>query len=204
MPPPGQTQRATSKFIVFENFEKMNTQSVRQALSEKELAWLENLQPIAGNNFTTVPGPLPALVNISEGVTAQYYANLGAVDYILSFTSVGSGWATNISGGASTRFAPPGTFTNPDMTTWQSAYVLFNDPTAGYGAWNGSIFVRRGGVSPVLTVTAGGSGFTSVPTVAITGGSGTGATATATIGTPQVNSVVVTNGASQYSSNPGA
>jgi hypothetical protein len=202
MPAPGQTQRAASKFIVFEQFEKMNTQSVRQALSEKELAWLENLQPIAPNNLTTVPAPLPALTGISETITVQYYADLAGTDYIISFTSVGSGWATNIATAVSTRFAPPGTFTNPDATVWQSQYVLFNDPTAGYGAWNGTVFVRQGGVSPNLILTNGGSNYTSVPTVAITGGSGTGATATATIGTPQVIAVNVINQGSQYSTPP--
>lgn len=202
MPPPGQTQRSESKFIVFENFEKMNTQSVRQALSEKELAWLENLQPIAPNNLTTVPGPAGALTTISETITVQYFANLGTVDYIISFTTVGSCWATNMATGASTRFAPPGTFTNPDMTVWQSQYVLFNDPTAGYSAWNGTVFVHQGEVSPVINLTNGGSGYTSAPAVAITGGSGSGATAVATIGTPQVSSVNVITGGSQYGPAP--
>jgi hypothetical protein len=202
MPAPGQAQRASSKFIVFEQFEKMNTQSVRQALSEKELAWLENLQPIAGNNLTTVPAPLPALTSIAETITAQYYANLGTVDYIISFTSVGSGWATNIATAVSTRFAPPGTFTNPDMTVWQSQYVLINDPTAGYCFWNGTLFTRQGGVSPNIILTAPGTGYTSAPTVAITGGSGSGATAVATIGTPAVIAVNVIAGGSQYGPAP--
>src|ERR1700746_466648 len=152
MPPPGQTQRAASKFIVFEQFEKMNTQSVRQALSEKELAWLENLQPIAPNNLTTVPAPLASLTSIAETITIQYYADLAGTDYIISFTSVGSGWATNIATGASTRFAAPGTFTNPDMTVWNSQYILINDPTAGYSAWDGTLFVRQGGISPVMNL----------------------------------------------------
>jgi hypothetical protein len=199
MPPPGQTQRAASKYIVFENFEKMNTQSVRQALSEKELAWLENLQPIAPNNLTTVPGPSPSLTSISETITAEYFANINNIDYIISFTSAGSGWGTNLATGASTRFAPPGSFTNPDMTTWESEFVLINDPTAGYSAWSGSIFVQQGGVSPVLTLTNSGTGYTSVPTVTISGGSGSGATAVATIQTPAVDAVNVTAGGSQYS-----
>lgn len=202
MAAPGQTQRSASKFIVFENFEKMNTQSVRQALSEKELAWLENLQPIAGNNLTTVPAPLPALTTISETITSQYYANLGTVDYIVSFTSVGSGWATNIATAVSTRFASPGTFSNPDMTVWQSQYILFNDPTVGYSAWNGSIFSHSGGVSPILIITNGGTGYTSVPTVTISGGSGSGATAVATIATPAVTAVNVITAGSAYTSAP--
>jgi hypothetical protein len=199
MPPPGQTQRAASKYIVFENFEKMNTQSVRQALSEKELAWLENLQPIAPNNLTTVPGTSPSLTSISETITAQYFANINNTDYIISFTSVGSGWDTILATGVSSRFAPPGSFTNPDMTTWESEFVLINDPTAGYSAWNGSIFIQKGGVSPVLTLTNSGTGYTSVPTVTISGGSGSGATAVATIQTPAVDAVNVTAGGSQYS-----
>jgi hypothetical protein len=202
VPPPGQAQRAESKFIVFEQFEKMNTQSVRQALSEKELAWLENLQPIAGNNLTTVPAPAAAISTISETINLQYYANLGTVDYIISFTTVGSGWATNIATSASTRFASPGTFTDPDLTTWQSQYVLFNDMTSGYSVWNGTVFVRQGGVSPNLILTNGGSNYTSAPTVAITGGSGHGATATATIGTPAVIAVNVISGGSQYGPAP--
>ena len=37
IPMPGGEQRDQTKFIVFENFEKMNTQSVRQSLSEKAI-----------------------------------------------------------------------------------------------------------------------------------------------------------------------
>jgi hypothetical protein len=202
LPPPGQTQRATSKYIVFENFEKMNTQSVRQALSEKELAWLENLQPIAPNNLTTVPGPSSSLTSINATIFAEYFASINNTDYIISFTTDGAGWATNIATAVSTTFAAPGSFTDPDATTWESDYVLINDPTAGYSAWNGTIYTKQGGVSPILEITAPGTGYTSVPTVAITGGSGTGATAVATIETPSVDAVNVINGGSQYGPAP--
>src|ERR1700733_2898877 len=200
--PPGQTQRNASKYIVFENFEKMNTQSVRQALSEKELAWLENLQPIAPNNLTTVPGPSSSLTGISATIFAQYFASINNTDYIISFTTNGAGWATNIPTAVSAAFAPAGSFTNPDATTWESEYVLINDPTASYSAWNGTIFVQQGGVSPVLAITNTGTGYTSVPTVTISGGSGHGATAVATIETPSVDEVNVINGGSGYATTP--
>ncbi len=185
----------------------MNTASVRQALNEKELSWLENLQPIAPNNLTTVPGPLGAITTISETITSQFYANVSGLDWIVSFSSVGSGWVTHIGDSRSTRFAPPGTFTSPDATVWQGQQLLINDPTAGYCLWNNlgniQIFVRQGGVSPVITLTNGGSGYTSVPAVAINGGSGMGATAVATIGTPQVTAVNVITGGTQYGPAPG-
>jgi phospholipase C len=65
------------------------------------------------------------------------------------------------------------------------------------------------GVKPVLcaidggningiTVAAGGSGYTSAPTVVITDSSGTGATATATVTGDAVTAITITNGGSGY------
>ena len=53
-----------------------------------------------------------------------------------------------------------------------------------------------------VTVTAGGSGYTSAPTVSFTGGGGTGATATATVTGGLVTGVNVTNIGSGYTSAP--
>ncbi len=218
MPPPGQAQRSAQKFIVFEQFEKMNTQSVRQALSEKELAWLENLQPISGNNLTTVPAPLSALTSISETITAQFFANLGAVDYIISFTSVGGGWATNIATAVSTEFAQPGTFSNPDMTVWHAVNVI----TGGtqYGPAPGVVFAGGGGsgaaatasIDPrglnTITITFQGQyNLPTVPSVGFSGGGGSGAAATIIMtlsggGFYVVQSITITNRGSGYSSAP--
>src|SRR5690348_6210552 len=118
--PVGAAQRAATKFIVFEKFEKMNTQSIRQALAENELAWLENLQPIAPNNLATVPGPAKTpIATIIESATLLYYADIGGTDYVMAFTALGAGFAINIANGLVNQFAPDGTFTNPDVTTWQ-------------------------------------------------------------------------------------
>ncbi len=53
-----------------------------------------------------------------------------------------------------------------------------------------------------VTVTSGGSGYTSAPAVNITGGGGNGATATATLSNGAVGSITVTNGGSGYTSAP--
>lgn len=58
-----------------------------------------------------------------------------------------------------------------------------------------------GGVT-AITVSAGGTGYTSAPTVALTGGAGTGATATATVVSGVVTKVTVTNAGSGYTSAP--
>lgn len=53
-----------------------------------------------------------------------------------------------------------------------------------------------------VEVTAGGTGYTSPPTVAITGGGGTGATATATVSGGSVTGVTITNPGSGYTTTP--
>ena len=100
--PPGQMQRAASKYIVFEQFQKLNTQSVRQALKEGELAWLENLQPIAPNNLAAVPGPARiALATLSESASTMFYAFMNGTDYLVVFTTAGAAFTVNIATGLS-------------------------------------------------------------------------------------------------------
>lgn len=53
-----------------------------------------------------------------------------------------------------------------------------------------------------ITVTAGGSGYTSAPTVSFSGGGGSGATATAKVGTGALGQVNLTNAGSGYTDNP--
>lgn len=70
----------------------------------------------------------------------------------------------------------------------------------------GFTHTRLEGAVTAVTVTNQGSGYTSVPTVAFTGGGGTGATAVAVLGTgadaTKVVSVTVTNPGSGYTSAP--
>jgi hypothetical protein len=195
LPQPGGGQRSQSKFIVFENFEKMNTQAIRQSLSEKELAWLENLQPIAGNNLTVVPAPAAAaLATIGETISTMFYADLMGVDYFVAFTTTGSGYLINIATGNVNHFAPDNTFSSqPDVTTWQASRLLIADSKAGYTTFDGSLFVGQGGVSPNITVTNGGSGYGTAPSVTISGGSGHGATAHAVVTNGSVTAVILDN-----------
>lgn len=62
--------------------------------------------------------------------------------------------------------------------------------------------IAASGSLGVATVTAGGTGYTTAPTVAITGGGGTGATATATVAGGVVTGVTITNKGTGYTSAP--
>lgn len=192
LPQPGGQQRSQQQFVIFEQFEKMNTKDGRIGLKENELAWQENLQPIAPNKLLTVPAAAAAaLATLSETIKLMFYAAINGVDYFICFTTTGAGFAINIGTGVVTQFAADGTFsTAPDVTTWQASRIIINDSTAGYCTWDGTTFVQQTGVSPNITVTNGGANYGVPPTVAIVGGSGTGAQATAVL---QDGSVIAIN-----------
>lgn len=175
--------------IVFSKFDGMTTQFDRHDLPEDKAFWMENLQPIGANNQVTVPAKAasPLATLSGQTITKQYYFNFTSADYVINFTASGAGYAVANPGGTITQFAPPGTFSSsPDCTQLGTSRLLIADSEAGYCTWDTVVFVKYGGVSPNIAVTAGGGGYTS-PVVAITGGSGSGATATV----QQVGGVVV-------------
>ena len=67
---------------------------------------------------------------------------------------------------------------------------------------NGTIDTISGKSVAFVDVTAGGTGFTTPPTVLLTGGGGTDATAIATIGGGKVATVKITNAGNNYTSAP--
>lgn len=148
LPQPGGTQRSQSKFIVFENFEKMNTQAARQGLSEKELAWLENLQPVAPNKLTTVPAPsASALANV-------IFSN----PIIVTFDIIGS----------FTWTAPPGVTSVNYLVVAGGGGGGGND---GGGGGAGGLLAGTLTVVPgtAYTVTVGGGGPGGAASVAVNG-----------------------------------
>jgi hypothetical protein len=196
--PQSTSQIGPSQFVIFDAFEKMNTKVARQNLPAKQVAWMENLQPIAANDLQTVPGANTALTTLAgKTVSREFPANIGATDYIINFNTDGSAIAVNANTGAQTVIAAAGKFsTTPDMTVFSSSRILIMDSTAGYSTWDGTLFVGSGGISPKITVTGGGSGYTSAPAVTFTGGAGGnagGAAATAVISGGSVVAINLTN-----------
>ena len=187
-------------YLVYRDFKTMDTQQSRIGLPADHLSWLENLQPVGANNLVQVPGPAAPTASIpGKTVFREYYATYGGVDYTIMFMSDGSAYQVNLAGGAQVNFAPPGTFANPDMCQYASDRILIVDSSAAYCEWDGSVFVKAGGVSPNIVITNGGSGYSSAPSVTIGGGSGSGATATAVVNAAgAVVSVVLTAAGSGF------
>lgn len=198
-PQPGAEQRSQQHFIIFDRFKGLNTQLARAGLPNDQLAWLENLQPLAENKLQVVPAAAPpAVSNLAGFVGLPFYAAMNNQDWLILFTIQGGGLYYNISTGASGQFAPDGTFsTAPDCTTWQAARILINDSVAGYCTWDGTLFVAAGGVSPNIEVTAGGANYSTPPPVSIlvNGAAGVAAVLITTAGafsTPAAGTVALT------------
>jgi hypothetical protein len=180
--PQAPPQQSPTQIISLDRWKKMNTKLLRQNLPEDQLGWAENLQPIGENDWASVPGPGGSLGNVTGKIVQRLFAaNVGATDYIIFFAIDGSCTAINHNNNAQTTIAGPGTFSKPDMTVYASQRILIMDPTGGYATWDGTLFVKGGGVSPNIQVTNGGT-YAATPSVTITGGSGVGATAHAVMG----------------------
>lgn len=95
-----------------------------------------------------------------------------------------------------------------DVVTVDPAIPLNGDyRSKGSGIWTNNItysVVKTANVITSITVTGSPSGFDDAnpPSIVISGGSGTGATATAVVSGGKVTSIIVTNGGTGYTGNP--
>jgi hypothetical protein len=193
-PPPNAPPPPKRNYLVFSQIKGMNTKNARVGLAPDELAWLENVMPVGPNNLLGVPGNgVPVATVMGVTFNRMYDVFMRGEHYKICFASNGAGYQINAVTGSVVMFAPPGTFSAPDITIYRADRILIADPTAGYCTWDTVVFVVQGDVSPNLTLQASGSLYTSPPTFTITGGSGGGAGGTTTIRNGVVTGLQLTN-----------
>jgi hypothetical protein len=88
------------------------------------------------------------------------------------------------------------------VTNGGSGYSETNPPIVVFGGGTTATATLGGGTVTTIQVVEGGSGYTSAPTVLLTGGGGSGATAVAEVQGGQVKSISITAPGSGYSSAP--
>jgi hypothetical protein len=201
------TQVATKDYVIFRDFETMDTQFLRQGLAPNRLAWCENVQIDAPNRLIALAGPGPTFQTIPGKTVIKFWGvnsstfspDFGSTPSFVAFCSDGS--LQYVTGAGVTQIFSPGTLINPDVTVYNVPPVLellIVDPN-GYFAWNSvNGPIGAGGVSPHIVVTAGGSGYSTPPSVTISGGSGSGATAVATVVGGVVTGVTLTSPGSGF------
>jgi hypothetical protein len=140
-------------------------------------------------------GGVAPTVNISSGGSGYT-----SVPTVTAFGGAGSGatFVATIENGSVVQVVPT------SVGTGYGPADVVQLQFSGGGTDGGAILeavLSAGSIANVI-VTNGGSAYTSAPTVALTGGGGTGATAVATITSGKVTAVAITDGGSGYTGSP--
>ena len=199
-------------YHVTKDFKGLNTKANRTAIREDEFAWLENVMPIGYSNLKVIPKEKRVTytgTNFTWGGVVHYMAaaNINGTAYMFAFFTNGGAQYVNLeTPTAPVTLAAAATFsgTRTQISQWKNERVLIIDTTYGYATFNGTNLVRVGSVGTV-TVTAGGSGYTSAPIVTFSVPNDTGgiqATATATISSNLVTAITINERGTGYTSAP--
>jgi hypothetical protein len=188
-------------------FAGMNVEDSRIAIDDQEFYFLENYIRIGKGNLRTLWDNGAALYTAPEGKSIVYFDffNIGSSNFAAVFLSDGTAISVNSSTGVNIPISSDaGTFyvgaQLPATGQWGSQYLLIanNFSSNCYYIWDGSVFYQAGSLGPKVTIVNGGSGYTSAPTVIAYGGSGSGATFSATVNSGSVVNVALTNAGSGY------
>lgn len=199
------------QYHVTKAFRGVNTKANRTAIDVDEFSWIENAQPIGYANMKVLPTSSNVTISGSSltwGNTVDYIttANVNNTAYIVAFEADGRAEYYNIAAGTKGNVAVAGTFSSANVraTLWKDERLLIADPTKGYFTWDGTNTVFVGSVGQIA-ITAGGSGYTTTPSVVISApndANGVQAVATATTSSGAVTAITLTEAGTGYTSPP--
>lgn len=207
-PPPGKPQGNPYQPPLpdpqmMEAFEGINTSTTRAGVPDKQCYWIDGFMPIAPRNLRTLPGVGIRLGPIFDITIVMFgFYNIGEASFALYFMSDGSVLTT--AGVEVVQILPPGSIFNPSITQmgfsqWGQNYIIIvANQVNGYWVWDGSVLYEAGTLSPIVTLTNPGSAYQTVPSVTVSGGSGSGAVLVASIANGVVTGVSITNPGSGY------
>lgn len=173
-------------------FKGMDAKGSPIAIDDGNFAWMECIVWIGSGQLALLSSNEPTPIYTAPGaltINSYGFFEFSGAQYLAVFLSDGSAQRVALASGLIDAIAPIGTFdiSQPIATSqWAGQFLLIGTNSAYY-AWDGTSLFGPGTLAPQVTVTSGGQNYTTPPTITVTGGSGTGATAVATI----VNGVVV-------------
>lgn len=201
-------------YHVSKNFKGLNTKANRTAIDPDEFSWLVNAMPVGYANLKIVGNKTSVVNSTNVAVTwtnpTTYFTtcNINLNPYILSFQDDGSAEYFNNQTLVKGTLAPAGTFSTSGVraTQWKNERILITDPVKGFFTWDAVDLITLGGVG-LITVTNGGSNYTTPPEVIISApndANGIQATATASLSTGygSIKTIEVTTIGTGYTSIP--
>lgn len=198
------------KLFTPSKFDGLNLSDSRIGMPDTDLFYLENFVHIGDYNLRTLWDAGTALYTAATGKTIVYFYafNIGVNNYFAVFLNDGTavqvnsatGAVTTISSAANTFYDSSLSLQIPVCGQWASSYLIIanNFVPNAYWVWDGSTLFTAGSLSPTVTITSGGSNYSSAPTVVAYGGEGTGATFLATVLNGSVVNIQVTNAGTGY------
>jgi hypothetical protein len=195
-------------YQVIKQFKGLNTKANRTAIGEDEFSWLENAQPVGFGNLKITPTQAVVrdssnnAVVFSNTVTHFASASLNVTDYVLAFLSDGSAQYFDITTNTKGNIAVANTFSNAgiQVSQYNNDHILILDQSRGLYQWDGNNTTSIGSVGLVAMVNFG-SGYTTAPSVTISGPDEVGgvqAEAVCAVTGNAVTFVTLTNAGSGY------
>ena len=192
---------------IMEKFGGINTSTTRAGVPDEMCYWIDGFMPIAPRNARTLPGAGAQLRGaFGATIIAFGFYNIGATPYALYFLSDGSVQTVNTTGTpVTTQILPPASITTPTIpnigfSQWGQTYLLIvANQTNGYWIWDGTNLYEAGSLSPIVTLTNPGAGYTSASSVTASGGSGMNAVFAVSVANGVVTGVSIVNPGTGYS-----
>ncbi len=198
---------AEAKFWGAAPFSGLNWQDSRTSIGDTEFYWLENFIKLGSGRLRTLYDHGPALYMAPGGKTIIYFFwfNVGPAYYCAVFLSDGTavqvsaaGVVTVISNTVGLFYVPGGSLPAASQSGAEYLIIANNNTPNDYWIWDGTLLYGAGSLSPIVDLTSSGSAYTSQPTITAFGGSGTGATFTASIVDGSITNVQITNPGTGY------
>lgn len=202
-----QVGEAPKPFVV-EDFGGLDTKAKRPAIQPRDFYILRNWMPIGPGNMRTVYDHAEtALYEAVAPRTILTYAfyNIGSTRYAIVFLDNGTAVQVNTDTSAVTTISATAnkfysTGELPAVAQYQAKYLAITSEVNdnAYWIWDGASLFGAGTLSPEVIMLNSGDDYTSPPTVTAYGGSGSGATFSATVENGKVADIEVTNPGSGY------
>jgi hypothetical protein len=221
VPRAGNSEETPLDEWVVEDFGTLNTKVPRPAVGDNEFFWNQNWMPLGVGRMRAVPAEATSSLYSTSGspIIYVYPYSISSTSYWAVFFADGTAIQVNTNSGATTQISTAANlFYNaasptllPACAQFQNKYLAIVNTlqASNYWIWDGSILygcatnlgTATASLSPDYTITNSGQGYTSAPTIAISGGTGTGASGTATVKNGALTGITITNPGSGYSLN---
>lgn len=193
--------------LVCETFQGINTATTRSGVPDQQMFWCDGFIPLSPRNLRVLKGIGPSVYTPGQNIVCFYFYNIGATPYAVVFLADGSAVQVRTTDGATTQILPAHSINGPTILNlgvaqYGSQYLVIVTTAGnnGYNIWDGSTLYTSGTLAPGITLTNPGAAYVTVPAVVFSGGSGSGATAVASINDGVVTDIVLTNPGAGYTS----